>query len=106
MTDKYCIYFERKNWTPDQSYTMTIEDKIWQIKNKNSYNDNHINDRRIQNKVKDILLKEFQSIKFISPTSVYFYFSEPADAAFFVIWSEHNSIQMEYKYGQLVEVNL
>ena len=97
MSDKERIAFERKDWDVDSIPTLAVEKKIWQIKIYNGYrgHSGHLTDRKKYEDIRKKLQEQFGSIKWISPTSVFFYFTDEADAAYFVLWANSDNFNID-----------
>jgi hypothetical protein len=81
------IVFKRNDWSPETIETIPVastKDKIWMITDEHNYYTGKLDDRKIQQQIKKELTENFSSIHFMSTTSVYFYFTDPADEALFV----------------------
>jgi len=46
-------------------------------------------------KAQKLLKKNFDSVTFFSPTSIYFYFTDEADEAAFILWASSDEISVD-----------
>jgi hypothetical protein len=81
------IFFERQDWTPQTPLTVPVQatpNKIWTIKVDKIF-EPKLYDKSMQKRIKKEFTEKFSSVYFMSETSVYFYFSDEADEALFMM---------------------
>ena len=82
---KHVVTFERKDWNPELVTIRSPENTVWTIKIIHNSGNDGFKDRYIQRQILKELKENFSSIIFLGAASLYFYFSDAADEAFFIM---------------------
>jgi len=91
---KVKITFTRKECNIEKSLLRLspVDNQVWTMHFKPAENNLRWYDdawnRFAQMKMKNILKQRFQSVAFCAATSIYFYFTDGADEAEFMMWAE------------------